>query len=125
MSELIPPDMERCQAEIHTPPNPFAMGGSQRKVERCAHKALYLISEKELGKDGLKGQMTVCEEHLDIYKRKNAYYKDKVAIEPISQIQPLPTKPKIDGGIITDAEGKPVAVIDNIPADNNKTWDAE
>ena len=124
MSDLIKPDFQQCQALTYFPKSEFLFG-RRFYCERCTNESEFLLEEKQTDENGLKGNMTVCNEHLELYKSKETQYINKVSIKPIPAEQPLPTKPKIDGGIINDKEGNPVAVIDNIPADNNKTWDTE
>ena len=67
---LIPPDPERCQAELTTY-NPFVMGGSVRQTERCKNKPGYLVSEVKPGKDGRKGAMSLCDECKRVFAKLN------------------------------------------------------
>lgn len=59
MTDLIPPDRERCQAERHHY-SPFTMGGNVHKTVRCANKPVLIITETAPGSDGKKGSMALC-----------------------------------------------------------------
>ena len=56
--KLIPPDRERCQAEITT--GNFMTIGGRREERRCENRPEILVEEKERGPDGKKGSMSLC-----------------------------------------------------------------
>jgi hypothetical protein len=64
MSKLEPVDRERCQAD--KPGNgPFVMGGEIGDPKngyriRCKNKPTYIATEKQPGKDGKIGAMSLC-----------------------------------------------------------------
>lgn len=64
-NRLIPPDVNRCQTEW-TEYKPFIMGGNVNQKFRCEAKPVWLATEKELGSDGQRGSMTLCDEHRKI-----------------------------------------------------------
>lgn len=67
MTELLtPPDLKRCQTEIHNGCGPFSMGGIS-KYERCIAKASYIAYELKPAEDGQMGAMSLCLEHKDIF----------------------------------------------------------
>ena len=57
---LIPPDVERCQAEV-TKYNAFVMGGPTKTVERCTARPKWIAVEKQPGLDGKRGSMSLCD----------------------------------------------------------------
>ena len=64
--ELIKPDLERCQTEW--------LGGSfmtlgPRPTVRCEKRPVVIATEKIQGKDGLRGSMSLCGEHMDDLQR--------------------------------------------------------
>lgn len=81
MSELTPPDFERCQTEIKEPGGAFAFG--IRKHERCKEPAVYLLKEEEPDKDGLQGEMTVCASCYLIFDQTEQ--ADTVTVHPITE----------------------------------------
>ena len=59
-NELEPPDIKRCQAEVHTY-NAFRIGGSPTQVERCKKRPIYVVTEcKPREKGGPRGSMSLC-----------------------------------------------------------------
>lgn len=58
MSQLVPPDLERCQAEI---PRGNAFSFGPVKMVRCNHTPVYIITEKKADSQGQKGSMSVCQ----------------------------------------------------------------
>lgn len=57
-TKLEPPDLARCQAELHQR-TPFALGGTH-KVIRCKNKPLLIVEESKPGPDGQHGSMSLC-----------------------------------------------------------------
>ncbi len=91
-TELEPPDMKQCQAEIVTTRHtPFVMGGptKSRTRERCTNEPAFLIRERTPDpKDGLMGSMGVCLDcmkifHENVPKERNIF--DDYSIEPITE----------------------------------------
>lgn len=81
--ELEPVDKTRCQAETITYPNFMQLGG-QRKVERCAKKPVIVATEKEPGRDGLRGAMSLCANCLiEFQKKMGANFATYEAIEEV------------------------------------------
>jgi hypothetical protein len=58
-SKLTPPDLEQCQAEKPNGNTFMTLGGSPGLV-RCENKADFIAVEKEKGKDGQRGSMSLC-----------------------------------------------------------------
>ena len=59
-NKLEPPDIKRCQAEVHTY-NAFRIGGSPTQVERCKKRPIYVVTEcKPREKGGPRGSMSLC-----------------------------------------------------------------
>jgi hypothetical protein len=64
MEGLIPPDPNRCQADV--PGNgPFTMGGEIGDPRngyriRCKAKPVVVATERQPGPDGLRGAMSLC-----------------------------------------------------------------
>ena len=65
MSELTPPDFDRCQAEKPNG-NTFMTLGGRPGLVRCREKPLYIVTEKEPGSDGQRGSMSLCESCHDV-----------------------------------------------------------
>ena len=63
--KLTPPDTERCQAEGRS----FMTLGPG--FVRCGKKPSVIVTERVAASDGLRGSMSLCEEHLGIFKRLN------------------------------------------------------
>lgn len=64
-AELTPADPERCQAEEKE--GSFMTLGP-RSWHRCDAKPTVIIAEVQPGADGLKGEMSLCEKHYDVFK---------------------------------------------------------
>ena len=68
---LIPPDLNRCQAE--KPGNgPFVIGGEIGNPKngyriRCRNKPTVIATEKKPGKDGRCGSMSLCDECHNVF----------------------------------------------------------
>lgn len=59
--ELEPVDEERCQADGPNPEwSPFRLGPVPKRV-RCSNMPVWVATEKEPGKDGLRGSMSLCQ----------------------------------------------------------------
>lgn len=56
---LIPPDLERCQAEIPNGHSFMTLGGRPGRT-RCKDKPTVIIEEIVPGKDGQRGSMALC-----------------------------------------------------------------
>lgn len=67
--KLIPPDFERCQAEMPNGQNFMTLGGGHAMI-RCMNRPLFLVTEKEPGEDGLKGSMTLCADCLTVFLKQ-------------------------------------------------------
>lgn len=65
--KLIPPDPERCQAQILE--GSFMTLGPRSYI-RCKTKPSVVIQEKQPGKDGQRGAMSLCPDCLQVYKKK-------------------------------------------------------
>lgn len=83
MSDLIPPDYSRCQAEMQVY-LPFIMGGNVHQWVRCDTKPRWLAEEKKPGPDGQKGSMTLCDNCKKKLKLK--YGKEGLALPKITRI---------------------------------------
>jgi hypothetical protein len=59
MAKLIPPDLERCQAETRAP-HSFMTLGPRPPFVRCTAKPECIITEKKAGADGQHGSMSLC-----------------------------------------------------------------
>ncbi len=66
MTDLIPPDLKRCQAEKPNGASLFTFGGIPELI-RCTEKPLFIATEKEPREDGLKGSMTLCAHCLSVF----------------------------------------------------------
>jgi hypothetical protein len=68
LTPLVPPDLERCQAE--KPGNgPFIIGGKIGDPKngyrtRCSNRPTVIATEKKPGSDGRRGSMSICDECL-------------------------------------------------------------
>lgn len=80
MSDLIPVDVDRCQAMKPNGANFMTFGGVSRMV-RCDNKPLYIATEKVAGSDGLKGSMSVCQTCMTQFMKQGM--GDKADIESI------------------------------------------
>ena len=65
MTELTPPDLDRCQAE-KPGAGPFALGGETGNplngyLIRCRHQPAWIAAEKNPGDDGQQGSMSLCD----------------------------------------------------------------
>jgi hypothetical protein len=67
MAKLIPPDLKRCQAEIHE--GSFMTLGPRSWV-RCTNKPKVVVAERYPGKDGKQGSMSLCESCLAVFESK-------------------------------------------------------
>lgn len=59
LAPLIPPDLERCQAE-HSNGYTFMTLGGVPGMVRCKEEPKCIIYETEPGEDGRKGSMALC-----------------------------------------------------------------
>ena len=81
MSELIPPDYERCQAEHRPAHSPFMLG-PPRRMRRCEAKPDFVAVEVVPGSDGLHGSMTLCLACAEVML-KDADLRARVQLQPI------------------------------------------
>ena len=85
MVELTPPDLEQCQCEKPNGCTAFTLGGKPGLI-RCDNEPFVILVEKEVGADGLKGSMSLCQECLTVFNLK---MPDKaVEVQPIIRDQP-------------------------------------
>lgn len=63
---LIPPDLERCQAEKSNGVNFMTLGG-RRRMERCTARPVVAAVELQPGADGRRGSMSLCPECRDAF----------------------------------------------------------
>lgn len=59
LKPLIPPDLERCQAEVPNGYSFMTLGGVPGRV-RCSEKPSCIAYETKPGKDGRMGAMSLC-----------------------------------------------------------------
>ncbi len=59
LKPLIPPDLERCQAEVPNGHSFMTLGGRPGRV-RCSSKPTVIITEVQPGADGRCGSMSLC-----------------------------------------------------------------
>ena len=80
-SELTPPDLNRCQTYIKE--GSFMTFGPRPEV-RCHKKAYAVITEKKVThKDGEKGSMSVCSEHLKAARKQ--FPRDHFEVKKINR----------------------------------------
>lgn len=76
MSQLIPPDLERCQADKPNG-NTFMTLGGRPALVRCNNVPVCIATEREAGKDGQKGSMSLCAEcWTQMFRQLGAHYAD-------------------------------------------------
>ena len=63
--KLIPPDPQRCQAEIPNGHTFMTLGGVPGLV-RCSAKPSVIVTEREAGPDGQRGSMSLCPKCLEV-----------------------------------------------------------
>lgn len=61
--ELTPPDTSRCQAEDQV--GAFVCGGRVGERTRCDALPEWIATEKQPGRDGQIGSMSLCERHRE------------------------------------------------------------
>lgn len=86
---LIPPDLDRCQAE--------KLDGSfmtlgPRSMVRCKNKPTYIATENKPGPDGKRGSMSLCGHCSKMFKEKMG--ENFAAFTPIEEKPCLPKKSK-------------------------------
>lgn len=64
-ANLIPVDIERCQAEKQNGVTWATLGGC-RKMIRCTNSAAFVITESEPGDDGKFGSMSMCVDCINV-----------------------------------------------------------
>lgn len=67
MIVLLPPDLERCQAEKPNGNNFMTLGGRPGLV-RCENKPAYIVRETKPDGDGIIGSMSLCGDCLEVAK---------------------------------------------------------
>jgi hypothetical protein len=100
MTELIPPDLERCQAEKPNGNTFMTLGGTPGLV-RCANKPTLLATEKAAGPDGLHGSMSLCQECADVMA---------IQMPGVATLEKLKLggQDMIETAMVFDKEGKPI-----------------
>jgi hypothetical protein len=68
-AELTPPDTKRCQAEKPNGATFMSLGGVPKLV-RCTNKPTMIATEKEPGKDGQRGSMSLCDECFAVFQKQ-------------------------------------------------------
>jgi len=66
---ITPADKERCQAEIPNGAGAFTVGGVYMMV-RCSEVPRVIVKERQAGDDGLHGEMSLCPECLEVFKKQ-------------------------------------------------------
>ncbi len=69
MSSLIPPDMNRCQAEKPNGHTFMTLGGRPGR-ERCTDLPAWLATEKEPAPDGQIGSMSLCDDCRAVFLKQ-------------------------------------------------------
>lgn len=70
MSELIPPDLERCQAYKPNGHSFMTLGGKPGLI-RCGNRPEVIITESSFGEDGKQGSMTLCGDCLHVFNTQS------------------------------------------------------
>jgi len=60
MTELIPPDLNKCQVMIPSNYSFMTLGGKPGTLVQCNEDPSYIVYETIKGKDGLQGSMSMC-----------------------------------------------------------------
>lgn len=66
---MIAIDKERCQAEKPNGATFMTLGGTSKMV-RCNNKPTVIVTEKQVGSDGLKGSMCLCDDCLNVAEKQ-------------------------------------------------------
>ena len=69
MSNLIKPDLIQCQSEKPNGATAMSLGGVPEMV-RCTSKPTVVIIEKQPGKGGQIGSMSLCSDCLNVAKEQ-------------------------------------------------------
>lgn len=69
MSELEPVDYRRCQARIRKGSSFMTIG--KPAWSRCSSRPCVVVREREPGRDGQRGAMSLCEECFGVFREKN------------------------------------------------------
>lgn len=78
---LIPPDVDRCQAEKPNRAGPFTLGGRPR-LERCHAKPSVIALENRPAADGIQGSMSLCDAcRLELVRMAGADFATFATIE--------------------------------------------
>lgn len=62
---MIPPDLERCQAEKPNGESFMTLGGGHKMI-RCDNKPTVIVTETQPGPDGKIGSMSLCTDCLKV-----------------------------------------------------------
>lgn len=73
MKKLIPPDITQCQTMIRNKRSALSFGNNTEFI-RCKNIPIAIITEIKEGHDGQKGQMSVCNECLEMAKKEYSNY---------------------------------------------------
>ncbi len=66
---LDPPDPKQCQSLKPNGYNAFTLGGKPGYA-RCEKKPSVIVTENQLGDDGLIGSMSLCADCLDVFNKQ-------------------------------------------------------
>ncbi len=66
LAPLVPPDLERCEAERSAGHTFMTLGGRVGQMVRCDSKPIIVVTEVSPGKDGRRGSMSLCGECLNV-----------------------------------------------------------
>lgn len=80
---LIPADPQRCQAEQKIY-QPFVMGGSVRRTERCTALPVFIAVELKPGADGRRGSMSLCLKCAKVML-DDADLRQRVQLQPVER----------------------------------------
>ncbi len=80
MSELIPPDYQRCQAYKPNGQGPFTLGGGHKLVQ-CENKPVFVATENKPAGDGLIGSMSICQDCSIVFLKQMG--ADHATLTPI------------------------------------------
>ncbi len=78
--ELTPPDRTQCQAEKA---DGFMVLGGNHRRHRCTNKPIVVVTERQVGKDGQRGSMSLCEECKGVFEQR--FPPSYVKFEPIRE----------------------------------------
>jgi hypothetical protein len=86
MRELTPLDYEQCQAEKPTG-HSFMTLGNGPKMIRCTEKPTHVATERDVGEDGQRGAMTLCDACMNrMIDQLGCGYAEIRKIEPMYDV---------------------------------------